>query len=306
MSLDQSFPRELLNQPSSARLAYFRALTIGHPLLLQVYDDLRLAIRDSAPGSIIIVQGPAGVGKTTLLQRVEKDLTERLMPEMAQDVERLPVVRIDAIAPESGSFNWKDYFRRLLIALHEPESLIDRKVIPNQSGAASQSGILELIPYESAVSSRLRYAVEQTLRRRRPLAVLVDDAQHMAIRGSGRKLLDQINTIKSIANVSRITHVLTGTYELMMPRHLKRRALSVTQCARMLAEAVDGERKLTESPDAKQQLRKNLGLKVEMKARQLSNDTSLDVAAPEVVAKTKRRRAGQRNPARDEIGAKRA
>src|SRR5262245_33357208 len=123
MSLDQSFPHELLHQPSSARLAYFRALTIGHPLLIQVYDDLRLAIRDSAPGSIIMVQGPAGVGKTTLLQRVEKDLKERLAPDLAQDVERLPVVRIDAIAPESGSFNWKDYFRRLLIALEEPESL---------------------------------------------------------------------------------------------------------------------------------------------------------------------------------------
>lgn len=394
MSLDQSFPRELLNQPSSARLAYFRALTIGHPLLLQVYDDLRLAIRDSAPGSIILVQGPAGVGKTTLLQRVEKDLTEQLLPELAQDVERLPVVRIDAIAPESGNFNWKDYFRRLLIALHEPESLIDRKVIPNQSGATSQSSALRLISHESAVSSRLRHAVEQTLRRRRPLAVLVDDAQHLAIMGSGRKLLDQINTIKSIANLSRITHVLTGTYELMMLRHLngqlsrrsvdiefnrylsddqdhreafinclwtfqqhlplpqtpelvkqwdyfyersigcvgvlkdwltgalaltlengeqtltsrdlERRALSVTQCARMLAEAVDGERKLTESTDAKQELRKNLGLTVEMKSRQLSsNDPGLDAAVSQVAAKAKRRRIGQRNPARDEIGTKR-
>jgi hypothetical protein len=28
------------------------------------------------------------------------------------------------------------------------------------------------------------------------------------------------NTIKSIANLSQITHVLTGTYELMMLRHL--------------------------------------------------------------------------------------
>jgi AAA domain len=395
MSHDQSFPRELLHQPSSARLAYFRALTIGHPLLLRVYDDLRLAIRDSAQGSIIMVQGPAGVGKTTLLQRVEKDLKERLAPDLAQDVERLPVVRIDAIAPESGSFNWKDYFRRLLIALEEPESLIDRKVIPNQSGATFQSGALRLISRENAVSSRLRHAVEQTLRRRRPLAVLVDDAQHLAIMGSGRKLLDQINTIKSIANLSQITHVLTGTYELMTLRHLngqlsrrsvdiefnrylsdnsehreafinclwtfqqhlplpktpelvnqwdyfyersigcvgvlkdwltgalalalengaqtltsrdlERRALSVTQCARMLSETVDGERKLTESTDAKQELRKNLGLTVEMKSRQLSsNDPGLDATAPQVAAKAKRRRIGQRNPSRDEIGAKRA
>jgi hypothetical protein len=395
MSLDQSFPQELLHKPSGARLAYFRALTIGHPLLLRVYDDLRLAIRDSAPGSIIMVQGPAGVGKTTLLQRVEKDLKERLAPELAQDVERLPAVRIDAIAPESGSFNWKDYFRRLLIALEEPESLIDRKVIPNQSGATFQSGALRLISRENAVSSRLRHAVEQTLRRRRPLAVLVDDAQHLAIMGSGRKLLDQINTIKSIANLSQITHVLTGTYELMTLRHLngqlsrrsvdiefnrylsdnpehreafinclwtfqqhlplpktpelvnqwdyfyersigcvgvlkdwltgalalalenseqtlttrdlERRALSVTQCARMLSEAVDGERKLTESTDAKQELRKNLGLSVEMKSRQFSsNDPSLDATAPQVAARAKRRRIGQRNPSRDEIGAKRA
>lgn len=279
--------------------------------------------------------------------------------------------------------------------LEEPESLIDRKVIPNQSGATPQSGTLRLISRENAVSSRLRHAVEQTLRRRRPLAVLVDDAQQLAIMGSGRKLLDQINTIKSIANLSQITHVLTGTYELMTLRHLNgqlsrrsediefnrylsdnpehreafinclwtfqqhlplpktpelvkqwdyfyersigcigvlkewltgalalalengeqtlttrdldRRALSVTQCARMLSEAVDGERKLTESTDAKQELRKNLGLTVEMKARQLSsNDPSLDATAPQVTAKAKRRRIGQRNPARDEIGAKRA
>ena len=95
--------------------------------------------------------------------------------------------------------------------------------------------------------------------------------------------------------------------QTLTTRDLERRALSVTQCARMLSEAVDGERKLTESTDAKQELRKNLGLTVEMKSRQLSsNDPSLDATAPQVAAKAKRRRIGQRNPSRDEIGAKRA
>ena len=394
MPLDQSFPPELLNQPSSARLAYFRALTIGHPSLLQVYDDLRRAIRDSAPGSIILVQGPAGVGKTTLLRKVEKDFREQLLLELAEDIERLPVVRIEAVAPESGNFNWKDYFRRLLIALEEPESLIDRKVIPNQAGT-TQSGNLKLISNSTAVSSKLRHAVEQTLLQRRPLAVLVDDAQHLAIMGSGRKLLDQINTIKSVANLTRTTHVLTGTYELMTLRHLngqlsrrsidiefnryssdnqehreafinclwtfqqhlpvartpdlvkkwdyfyersigcvgvlkdwltgalalalenggetlttrdlQGRALSVTQCARMLAEAVDGERKLTETSEAQQELRRNLGLDVEATAPPLSRESSgIKAALPQASNTAQRRRAGQRNPRRDEIGAKRA
>jgi hypothetical protein len=94
--------------------------------------------------------------------------------------------------------------------------------------------------------------------------------------------------------------------QTLTSRDLERRALSVTQCARMLAEAVDGERKLTESTDAKQELRKNLGLTVEMKSRQLSsNDPGLDAAVSQVAAKAKRRCIGQRNPARDEIGTKR-
>lgn len=97
------------------------------------------------------------------------------------------------------------------------------------------------------------------------------------------------------------------TDEIITLRDLERRALSVAQCARMLSEAVDGERKLTQSTDAKQELRKNLGLTVEMKSRpHSSNDTSLDATASQAAAKSKRRRIGQRNPSRDEIGAKRA
>jgi hypothetical protein len=95
--------------------------------------------------------------------------------------------------------------------------------------------------------------------------------------------------------------------ETLTTHDLERRALSVTQCARMLAEAVDGERKLTESSDAKQELRRNLGLETEMKARPLSgNSTGLGDTAPQIAAKAKRPRTGQRKPVRDEIGAKRA
>lgn len=387
MSPDQSFPTVLLNQPSSARLAYFRSLTIGHPSLIQVYDELRCAVRDSMPGSIILVQGPAGVGKTTLLQRVEKDFREQSLSELAEDVERVPVVRIEAVAPESGNFNWKDYFRRLLIALEEPESLIDRKVIPNQP-ELKQSGNLKLASNLQIVSAKLRHAVEQTLRQRRPSAVLVDDAQHLAIMRSGRKLLDQINIIKSIANLTRTTHVLVGTYELMTLRHLngqlsrrsvdiefarylsdnpehrqafinclwtfqqhlplaetpdlvkdwdyfyersigcigvlkdwltralavelelggktltirdiQRRALSVTQCARMLAEAVDGERQLADTADARQELRNNLGLEVVAKIIPLAEQVT---AADNTTQQHRQRR---RAPVRDEVGVKKA
>ncbi len=82
MAVEHLFPADLLTQPSAARRAYFRALTIGHPALRAAYEELRCAIRDAAPGSLILVSGPAGVGKTTLLQRVEREITEELLPEL--------------------------------------------------------------------------------------------------------------------------------------------------------------------------------------------------------------------------------
>jgi hypothetical protein len=237
-------------------------------------------------------------------------------------------------------------------------------------------------PY--SVSTKLRYAAEQALQHRRPLAVMIDDAQHLATVSSGRKLLDQLNTIKSVANLTRTTHVLAGTYELLALRNLsgqlsrrsldvqlsryraedaeerqafinalwtfqqhlplaptpdlvkewdffyersigcigvlkdwltralavalrdggvtldkhniERRAPSVSQATRMLAEAVEGERKLSETEDARVQLRQNLGLEAE----------TLSVAPLVSVHTPRGRRVGQRNPVRDSIGMKSA
>lgn len=66
----------------------------------------------------------------------------------------------------------------------------------------------------------MRFAYEQTLKHRRPVAVLIDDAQHLGILGSGRKLLDQLNIIKSISDESLVTHALCGTYEMIPFRNL--------------------------------------------------------------------------------------
>jgi hypothetical protein len=62
--------------------------------------------------------------------------------------------------------------------------------------------------------------VEQALRHRRPAAVFIDEAQHLGRIASGRKLSDQLDVIKSIANRTGTVHVLFGTYELLAFRNL--------------------------------------------------------------------------------------
>jgi hypothetical protein len=85
--------------------------------------------------------------------------------------------------------------------------------------------------------------VEQALQYRRPRVVLVDEAQHLAKMASGRRLLDQLDVIKSIANRTGTVHALFGTYDLLAFRNLSaqlsRRSVDVHFCRYRVDNAED-------------------------------------------------------------------
>jgi hypothetical protein len=216
--LPAGFPRELLDRPTSDRLAYFRSYTIAHPRLKTVSDALRRAIQEPAGCSLILVIGPTGVGKTTLRLRIEQELKERFLAGTSEtDPGRIPVIGLEAVAPDSGNFSWKDYYRRALRALEEP--LIDHKIdYAARHVSRNQSG--ELAIASRVGSPELRQAMEQALRQRRPAAVLIDEAQHLTKIASGRRLGDQLDCLKSLASLTGCVHVLIGTYDLLPCRNL--------------------------------------------------------------------------------------
>jgi hypothetical protein len=76
------------------------------------------------------------------------------------------------------------------------------------------------MPTPRAVGTEYRYAVEQAIRYRRPVAVMIDEAQHIGKISSGRRLLDQLDVVKSFANQTKTVHVLLGTYDLLAFRNL--------------------------------------------------------------------------------------
>jgi energy-coupling factor transporter ATP-binding protein EcfA2 len=204
----ECFPRELLNRPISERLAYFRAYTVAHPRLKEADAALKRAIQEPAGGSLIFVLGPTGVGKTTLRLRVEQYLKEAFLTEAKEDVGRIAVVAVEAVAPDSGNFSWKDYYQRALRALDEP--LLRHKINYGDPD----------VPAGRAAGSELRYALEQALRFRRPAAMMIDEAQHLTKMPSGRRLADQLDSLKSLASLTGCLHVLIGTYELLPCRNL--------------------------------------------------------------------------------------
>lgn len=192
------------------RLEHFRHFTMAHPRLIAARDELMDAIDGAAPGSLVLVLGPTGVGKTTLRTRVENLLAQQMTPVMTASPDCLPFVSVEVPPPHTGRFRWRDYFSRLLLAMNEP--LIDAKTGRFPSGTLAASSI--------AIGTDLSYAAEQALRYRRPPVVFVDEAQHLARIASGRRLSDQLDVIKSIANRTGTVHVLLGTYELLAFRNL--------------------------------------------------------------------------------------
>jgi len=209
MQLINGFPRELLSTSIQERTNFFETYTMPHPRLVDAVKQLTDSIYESAKPPLVFVFGPTGVGKSTLIRKVRKTLIETALPDLLENKARIPCAVIEAATPEFSNFDWKDFYIRGLTALQEP--LIDNKVNPDPAKGKHNPDKNKL---------KLRLSFEEALRQRHPDAFFVDEAQNLGKLSSGRKLKDQTDCIKSIANISGVQFVLVGTYELIVLRNL--------------------------------------------------------------------------------------
>jgi len=204
------FPRALLEQPNTARRDYFRAYTVAHPTLATVDRLVWNAIHEPAGALLVLLAGPTGVRKTTMLDHLEQRLCEEALPRLEQDPGHLPVVKLFAANPATRQFKWSDFFTRALLAIREP--LVDYKVNPQ---ALAERGSPSFTPRNRADVATLQLSWEHAVHYRRPVAVFIDEAQHLGKIGSGSSLLGQLDFLKSLAILTNTVYVLAGTYELL-------------------------------------------------------------------------------------------
>jgi hypothetical protein len=94
--------------PPLTPLAAFAQKLIRHPRLDAVHHAVLAAIQAPAGASLVLVYGPTGVGKTTLRRRIEQQVLAANQEAMTRQPGYLPIASLTAIAPDSGTFNWKD------------------------------------------------------------------------------------------------------------------------------------------------------------------------------------------------------
>lgn len=187
----------------------FERMIMSHPrldgVLGEVLHLLRWGPRDL---SMILVAGPTGAGKTTVLDLIEKQLLKDACEEMRQDPGYFPFLRVNAVPPDSGDFRFRDYFSRILMKAHEP--CIGDKISRRPLHTIEIPGVRLRGPLST---DNLRIAVEHCLRYRRVPVILVDDAEHMAKVVDSRRLRDYMDVLKSLTKETGVRWVLTGTYE---------------------------------------------------------------------------------------------
>jgi DNA polymerase III delta prime subunit len=186
------------------RLEAFRDHTVHHPHLDEVDRRLMDVLNERGSLAHVIVFGPTGVGKSTVIRRMADRLNTVRRGEVTTSI-----LKLVARPPDTGVYDHNDLYWHALMALGEPTMevpLILEGDEPPKRGRAKAGGD----------QLRLRLGYEQNLQRRQVQAVIIDEAQYLLKGITEEALLNQLDWIKSLTDATGVLHILVGTYELVL------------------------------------------------------------------------------------------
>lgn len=213
MADNNTFPSALLEASPQQRKQYFRDYEVLHPRIQVIFDKVMRIIREPGGKQIIFVVGPTGVGKSFLINWLVSELRYEWSLLQETDPGRIPVAWMEVPAKDTKQPSWGDYYIRVLEALEERH--IERKVL--YGDVAVDVKILDgqkKVVVEDATIRKYRRANEECFKHRHPWIFLLDEA-HQLVSTGGLRVEEQMENIKSIANMTKTLHGLLGTYKLL-------------------------------------------------------------------------------------------
>lgn len=193
-----------------SRLAAFRRKLVKHASIDLALTQLLTAVKQPRPESVLVLTGPSGVGKSTIIHAVEKHLRNIHEQRMADDPGFLPYISLRAPTPLDGHFNWKDMFTRALS--NAGEVLIDRKIVSHFEMDLDGRVVDSM---KGLVREELRRSLESLVRHRAVPIIILDEASALLRLKRGAVPQLQFEVLKSLAVELRIPIVLVGAYDLL-------------------------------------------------------------------------------------------
>jgi len=173
--------------------------TLPHRCFKEAAERLVRFIRFPTDTKVVLVIGPTGAGKSKLIEYVIDEINETCRDLVQKDRGQVPCVSFEVPSVQIGNFHWPSFFEMYLEQLQAI-------VLPFKDST-------DLVATPGR-HSKLDNVVIKALQHRRPLATLLDEANHFAQVTSAKLLSQQMDRIKGLANRSGVLHICFGTYEL--------------------------------------------------------------------------------------------
>lgn len=204
------FPEELKTQSKEARIEYFYdGFILDHKKLNDVLEILNKQLLDSKKYPIIKITGPTGVGKTALCLDSLTTIYKRCA--VSANKGELPGVYVEV--PKFGDakkFSWKAFYEELLESLTHPgiRFLKEIKIKDEQEGVDA----IRVFSKKNLSEGRLRKLLKMRLKELNVKVIILDEIQHM-FDYTEANVKDNLDVIKSLANITEVQFILVGTYE---------------------------------------------------------------------------------------------
>lgn len=192
------------------RVLAFRSKQIRHHILDEVLSHVLRIVESPRPESVLVLTGPSGVGKSTVIGAIERRLMRLHADRLKANPGTLPYLSIRVPTPLDGHFNWKDLFTRLLTT--SGEVLIKNKAMNQfQFDLDGQ----HYPTTKGMVREELRRSLESLIRNRSVPIVILDEASALLRLKKGAIPTLQFEILKSLAVELRIPIILVGAYDLL-------------------------------------------------------------------------------------------
>jgi hypothetical protein len=201
--METKLSREAATSGSIAmKVAWLKQLCFAHNSMRQVSEAVTRLMTPGTEGTITLVVGPTGVGKSTLGRRLLAQFLQQHIAEIHENRGCIPAILAEVPPASGGKFDWPLFYREIgdkLLVPRWDEAILTK---PGPMLTAPET-VFDKLP-------SMRFAATRALKRRKTRHIILDECVHFT--DSDEEPLEYGNLLKSLANVPGTNLLMLGAY----------------------------------------------------------------------------------------------